>query len=362
MRKIGIFTFHNADNYGAVLQCYALHRYINKFLKCDVIDYRNSSIDLMSSYKRYYKKYSNIFGFMMSIYMKSTFEKRRKIFDDFRKKYLGIDEMQRIRKEDLKTLNNFYDIFMTGSDQVWNLNLTENDMTYFLDFVENKNERYSYAASIGDADAVKLTSEYIDEMMKFNKISVRELSTVEFLKNNYQIYSENNIDPVFLLTKEDWDSIAENYEQTGYLLYFVNGRCDKNTYYIVKKIANKKNLKIYYMANEDRKYQYLYLKHLTKISPMKLISIIKNAKFIVTDSFHVTAFSLIYEKEFLYDDRGFYNRRVIDLLEFLEVGGRLVSDFKDFNFLQRVDWETVRRKIEKARVKADTYFREVARK
>lgn len=362
MRKIGIFTFHNADNYGAVLQCYSLYRYFNKFSKCNVIDYRNRSIDVTSSYKRYYKKYRNILGFMMSIYMKPAFKKRRKIFNDFRKRYLGINGEQEMRREDLKALNDSYDVFVTGSDQVWNLNLTENDMTYFLDFVEDKNERYSYAASIGDINTIKLLPKCITEMMKFNKISVRELSTEKFLKDNYQIYSENNIDPVFLLKKEDWDSIAENFEQTGYLLYFVNGRCNQNTYYIVRKIAKEKNLKIYYMANEDRKYRYLYLKHLTGISPMKFISIIKNAEFIVTDSFHVTAFSLIYEKEFLYDDKGFYNCRVIDLLQFLGVDGRLVSDVENSNILQRVDWDVVHRNIEEARVKADIYFQGVVRK
>lgn len=359
MKKIGILTFHNANNYGAVLQSYSLCRFINKFSKCEVIDYRNSEIELMSSHKRYYSRHRNLLGMVMSICMKKTFEERGKLFDDFRKKYIKISGRIKGDKEELKELNYSYAAFITGSDQVWNLFLTKNDLVYFLDFVEDKNKRYSYAASIGDYNALSKNEICICELMKFRNISVREQSFVKRLEEDYRICAKSNIDPVFLLDRDEWDRIEEEFKKNKYVLYFVNGKCNDTTYNVVKKIAKDRHLTIYYMANEDRIYHYPNLKHLRRISPTKFISIIKNADFIVTDSFHVTAFSIIYEKEFLYDDYGFYNLRIIDLLALFQINGRRISDFLNMEMLKKIDWSLVRVQIKKEKIKAERYFREM---
>ena len=147
-KKVGIITYHNAINFGAVLQSYALNRYINNCgVECETIDYHSNKID--SSYRliRYQKGnlkllLNSFIGIKNNILKKIRFNKFKKNIVISKCKY---------DCDNVVSANDVYKTFITGSDQVWNLDLND-DVNYYLDFVNGDNKRNSYAASFGNID------------------------------------------------------------------------------------------------------------------------------------------------------------------------------------------------------------------
>lgn len=178
MKKIGIITFHRADNYGAVLQAAALQRAIIWMeYSCEILDYDARIIS---------KNYDVILKTSVVQALKSLLEyKERKhkkqVFDAFRNKQMLFSPP--IDKENLEIIADEYDKIITGSDQVWNYNLTASDGAYFLDFVQNSHKKLSYAASFGIGEIpVNKFAWYKDKLADFGHISVREKKGVELAK------------------------------------------------------------------------------------------------------------------------------------------------------------------------------------
>lgn len=219
MKNIGILTFHRAFNYGAVLQAYALRiTFIRLNCKCDIINY-SSYIDedynITPKYKGSVKEF--IFDFFR-IYPK--FMKKRK-FIGFYKNFLNVDFNNTIDINLLNGLNEIYDLFVSGSDQVFNLNLTNGDKTYFLDFVTDSSKKFSYSASFGlsylNTDDKNL---YTTLLAGFNKISVREIQGQKIIKDLLNIEPDITLDPSFLLDKETWKEKAVPNKYSDYILLY----------------------------------------------------------------------------------------------------------------------------------------------
>lgn len=356
MITIGILTFFNANNYGAVLQTYALTRYLNEIedVNAVVLNYKSPIIEENKYSRRYYNKYHNIAGYAFSLLNRRRFQKRNLIFDEFRKKYLCIDE-NKYTQDNIKQLNNLYDGFLVGSDQVWNSNLTGEDTTFYLDFVEDKRKKFSYAASIGEKSAV--TEKSANLVNDFTLVSVREKQAAEWLHRFTNRRINVNIDPVFLLSAQRWRECAQSMpKDTRYILYFVNGKCSPESDRFVKNLASENGIPVYYMANEDRAYRYVFYKHLYEKSPIDFINLIDNAEYIVTDSFHVICFSIILHKNFYYDTKGNYNSRVLDLLDELGLNDQIAGSKKRIDSGRR---HIVDKKLADLRKSADDYLREV---
>ena len=278
--KVGIITFHNADNSGAVLQAYALQKSLEKycFIRSEIIDYRCENIE-----KTKYIKIQNIKTALMSLYYKM----KRKKFDEFRKSYLKLSPKVYYKNNILNCKN--YDIYISGSDQVWNLECSGYDYTYFLNFVPNDKLKYSYAASLGTYNYKDDEITYIKNLlMKFDIISVREQSAVNILN---KIGLKNicvQCDPVFMLDVEDWKNIMSK-------------RLIKKKYVFVYLI--QKDINVIHNANVFAKgHNYKIINNKSSIefilhnSPREFLSWIFNAECIFTNSFHVAAFSLIFNK------------------------------------------------------------------
>jgi hypothetical protein len=178
MKKVGILTFQNANNYGAVYQAYGLQKTIEK-LNCqvEVINYDSQNMGLKSI--------------------------QTKNFNDFIHRYLNLTNEYVDKQQIPKT---YYDCIVSGSDQVWNPLLTFNDTTYFLDFVDKGVKKLSYAASIGLNDSLfKDNKEVFDKYIpSFDAVSLRENTHVSYIKT---IVNENtpvtaSIDPSLLLTAD----------------------------------------------------------------------------------------------------------------------------------------------------------------
>ena len=305
-KKIGILTFHDADNLGAVLQAYALKSVIeNEFgVSAQIINYKCKKISEVNLFK----KGMGIKGLLKSVPMSVYYKIKHNGFEKFRKERLDCSG-KAFHRHNIKEIQDLYDAFITGSDQVWNPECSDADSTYVLDFVSDKFKKYSYAASIGNYNITKSDSEWINSIAECNGISVREQSAEKMLKNVGIDNALVHCDPVMLLSNEQWKEIMEKpiIKQKYILVYLVLP--DVNVMKQANEYAEKHNCKI---INNKRSIEFILHN-----SPDEFLSWIYNADYIFTNSFHGTAFSLIFNKPVFADiemQDGSVNHRVADLL------------------------------------------------
>ena len=197
--KAGIMTFHRALNYGAVLQTYALCSFVNEFdVECEVVDYYSEPLE--STYKIFdFKKNNFVSAILKGLFKGAIIIKKRNGFNNFIENNVKISS-KKYSFSQLKQLNNLYDLFITGSDQVWSPSCVGFDEAYFLTFADD-GKKNSYAASIGSsAFSNEELQNYKQLIDRFALISFREKELVPIFE---KIASEKKIcsvvDPVFLL-------------------------------------------------------------------------------------------------------------------------------------------------------------------
>jgi len=363
LKKIAILTYHNALNYGAVFQAYALKEYLNRQenVEAEILNYGGVVAKYASKsflFKYCIKHPTYLFN------LTSRLKMMRK-FNEFRKEYLEISD-RLLNKKDVnnkkidKQLENF-DAFIVGSDQVWNPNLNSGDRTYLLDFTDK--EKYAYAASLGSFDDKKVMDEYFKNSLdKFSGISLRENSSLDNIKKYYKDELTTCLDPVFLLDMDEWkrlykkdikknasDNISQ-YSNADYVLYF---SLDMDTIKLKNaavSFAKKRNLKIIFVTDNERKERYKDLEHFGVASPSELLFLMDNASYIFTNSFHGTALSVILHKEFFVETNIASNNRILDLLENTSLEDRALLDGKFADSLDEkacsICWEKVDEKID----------------
>ena len=296
--KIGILTFHRAHNYGAMLQCYALSTYLQDIgYDVQIIDYypnyfRNEYRDhTLSSFIRLplRSKLSYLYEYIFDGTMKRT---RRKSFNNFLS-YLPLSKSM----DENNISYTGYDIIIIGSDQVWNKKLTCGEDNAFMGNLKHENNiLVSYAASTEISEDIFSQNEYYRSIIdNFDFISTRENAFCEYLKllGNKEII--NVLDPVFLLSESQWSRIAIKPKEDKYLLIYTVPT-DKRIYQYAEMVANSKKLKIIEIApriSKPLKHNCYYT-----ISPLEFVGFFKYADYVVTTSFHGTAFSILFRKQF----------------------------------------------------------------
>ena len=305
-KKAGILTFHDADNLGAVLQAFALSSVLENEcgVSAEIVDYKCKKITAT----KYPSRCGGIKDYIKLLPMHVYYAVKRHGFKSFRKKMLICSEKV-FTKENVKDGAKEYDFFITGSDQVWNPECSDGDSTYILDFVSDKRKKYSYAASIGNYELEKADSTWINAIKDYQKISVREKSAAEQLNNLGISEVSVHSDPVILLSDEQWKSVMSKriIFQKYVLVYLVLP--DVNVMNQAKEYAEKHNCKI---INNKKSIEFILHN-----SPSDFLSWIYHADCVFTNSFHGTAFSLIFNKQLFADiemENGRINNRVYDLL------------------------------------------------
>ena len=315
--KIAIITFQDAINYGAAMQAFALKQVMGEYGKCDIINYYNE-------FFHKYKEKKSVKDFVSLMLNTWTHEKKRGKFEKFQSNYLT-DFTKQYTDDELGELNSKYDLFITGSYQVWNLECSGNKTAYFLDFVEDNNKKASYAASFG---GTYLTNELLIKNMlsSFSNISIREESGKQFLKKLLGRDCPVVLDPTLLLDKEEW----KNYFQLGlneeYVLVYevLNG---SKLLSLAKQYAMEYHLTLKYITSSNR--PQLGIQCIRDASPEEWLQLIANSAYVFTNSFHGLAFSLIFEKQFaveLLPPPATTNGRLIELLQQLGLEERVISD------------------------------------
>lgn len=322
--KIGILTFHSANNYGAVLQAYGLQEYLIRLgHKVYIINYRPKY--LTSLYRTFVNETpkGSIF-----IKLKYTFRnlliapirfKRNIAFHKFRETFLNCIDF------DFNDVKNDFDIFIIGSDQIWNPQITNGfDKIFFGEFPAVRGKKIiSYAASAGSVSNINgiLEKGYIQKQLsKFFAIGVREKSLLKALDPTPCALT---IDPVLLAGKDVFSKIAHYMIKGKYLLLF-QVSYDYRVEGVALKIAREKGLPVIKINSSSESLKDKDI--ISNASPELFLSYIRNASYVVTSSFHGVAFSVLFERNFtsvcLNSASG---ERVYNLLQQLGLQNRIVT-------------------------------------
>lgn len=361
--KIGLITTHSVINYGAVLQAFALHKsIIDLGYDCEVINYypkeKISGKKNIYSFNSFRSAVSSLLLFF-NIKYKKDLEKKRKSFDAFLEHFFNISKENYSSYDEMKNKLPKYKALVCGSDQIWNLNLM-NDSVYFLEFssVYPKTQYIAYAPSISE----KLTdSQYnmlLQKVSHFSALSLREKNDASFLNNFSNRFFENVLDPVFLLDKSYWDNLGISMDiKSPYILCYEISS-DSNFSRALEMIRKKIPHKLICINTKP------YNKHnanilLTDVSLQNFLWLIKNASFVVTSSFHATAFSVIFKKDFYAVASAHRASRHISLLSQVGLQDRVVLDINNLtseNFTLSIDYSDVDKKLKKLRQYSINYL------
>ena len=368
-KNIIIVTFNKAHNYGAMLQEYALLKKTSEIGDSKILNY--DDFNIAKNYKYIGLGYGNFLRRVKIIIKYIIFLniniKRYNAFNNFEKKFIKLTENSCTSLENIANCISNVDILITGSDQVWNPQITNGlSDIYTLNFGKDNIKRISYAASLGSNKIAKeMQEEYKDKISKLDYISVREESGANALK---KIIKDKKIsvvlDPTLLLSRNDWEKIASEgiKEKNKYIIAYIVEKNPEQVK-IVDKISELTGLKVIHFEKIGHyknilKSAYIY-------GPESFVSLIKNAEYVVTTSFHATVFSIIFNKKFWVVPHKTTGSRVTDLLAKLGISNRAVNTLEEFNkkvYNEEIDYDNVNKILEKEREKSIKWLKDAIEK
>lgn len=359
--KIGILTFHCAHNYGAVLQCYALQETLKSMgHDVEVIDYRPQC--LIKPYEVFNIKWfirKNIFkSFIRIIIEIFLYRKRRKRFQNFNS-FINKELNLSVKVIDY-TLPDKYDVYIVGSDQVWNKKITWGmDPIYWGNFKRLSNQKLvTYAASMETSNIEDNVKPIIRKYLKnFDAISVREINLKNLLLNLYDKDIDLVLDPTLLASSSIWENIIEKPKINGKYVFIYQYGSDKNVIRIAKRIATQIGAKVLNLNNDVLKIGND--NSLFDTSPYQFLGYIKYASFVITPTFHGTAFSVILKKPF-YNVKfnSIENTRVGSLLKDLNLIDRIVLEDSSPDYSE-IDYNKVDSMLNSMQIKSINYLHKI---
>lgn len=356
--KVHFITRHAPANYGSLLQTIAMQKVINDLgYENEVIDYipkEESLFRLPLTQARMKKELdSNILkkciyiliSEIENIFMYRKFLKMRKQFLKMGPRCRNALELKNIYK------NNSEDIFITGSDQVWGPIATGTfDSAYFLDFAPAESRKLAFASSFGKSEFDEETiSDYKNYLSQYDKLAVREKVAVDIL-DTMGLSAQQVLDPTLLLTRNQWEKFLHSIKKPEkyVLIYQIHKNSEMDIY--AEKFAKKKNLPLIRVSSllhqKTRTGKFIYLPDFGEF-----LDLIKNATYLVTDSFHGTVFALTFNVQFieLLPNTGTSSRN-LNLLELTNLTDRIVKDLNRFDYADKqIDFTFANDSINKKR-------------
>lgn len=346
-KRIGILTFHRAINYGAVLQAFALYTTLQDEYDVEIIDYECKQIlknnNIESSRLKKFVKYI--------LYPRLMVDKNKRVkkFNFFVNKRLTLS--LEYNESNIGLADSNYDAFIVGSDQVWNLRVTGNDMNYFLKFT-NDNKKYSYAASFGGSPRVFENKKDVinSALSSFQSLLVREADAMEYIKKE-KISDDVKLtcDPVFLISRKEWVEklkLKKEKQKRKYIFVYIVAPDDYSMTFAMN-LAKEKNLDV--VVNQLYKGKRAYINGTIPrmdAGPIDFLQLIMNAECVVTTSFHAMAFSLIFNIDFYYElssDSKNKNSRLVSLADKFGVRDReIVNGISEPKI---IEWEKINQEI-----------------
>jgi hypothetical protein len=331
--KVKIITIHSIHNFGSVFQASALQQFLtNEGYDVEIIDYRPRYLDSgRNSLKTYVGRLLN-YGAYIS---------RKKKFDTFISNYMALTDDEYKNFDELKSLDNTADVFITGGDQLWNdYHFSGRDAAFKLTFV-SEGEKVAFGTSMGRDN---YTDDEINALLPsihdYKFVGLREKSSVDFLKNCGLEKVEHVMDPVMLLDKSFFEKAAIKPKIEKYaLLYLVDKtpQLDEVVDYITKNLG----LKIVHVCGFRKKCRCDYF--IKDSGPEEILGLLINAEFVISASFHATLFSVFFNKNFvsLLPNEN-TNARISEFLDLVGLKQRIVTNDKHLEVISKpVNYERV---------------------
>lgn len=345
--KASVITLHTVDNYGSVMQTYATQQILKKCgYDVEFVDYwRRDNLPqsraermLEGSTLQKLKPLWGINNFTrkatVSI-LKSVLEKQRSPMWRFLKEKVQLTKVRYYSYEELEANPPVADVYITGSDQVWNSIWNQGiDRSYFLDFAPAGKPRIAFSASIGreqlDTEEIPETKRLLE---KYSAISVREQSAVELLAS-MDIESTLVLDPTLMLEAEEWRKLAtkQKREKPYILIYQLNPNPQMDQY--AGQLAQKRGwdvIRIGFGRSDRRKGG----KCVMLPSVEEFLGLFCDAACVLTDSFHATAFSLNLGTDFISVLPGRFGTRIESITKLTRTENRILTSYDDLTVVDR---------------------------
>ncbi len=337
MKRLALITLQNANNYGAVLQTFAMQKVLGNYCKVVVLNYENRHISRSFDLIRITPTLRGILGVGKDVLRIFPRYRAIKKFKQFITSHFRLTTPLS-SNELVQGKAGGYDVYIAGSDQLWNPMCVSQsgqlDLHYFLDFAPDTARKISYASSVGGYQFTAEESITIKKnLSSFYRVSVREKNTQEYLVNILGKKVAHVLDPTLLLTKQDWltslnISPTVNVKEKYILLFTVpKVKLIRNA---VDYFAKKLGLKVIALdqgltagAKVDEQFR--------DAGPIEFIDLIANAEFVITDSFHGTCFALNFEKPFIAVTAGKHANRIESLLTLVGLEQNLAVTEADFD-------------------------------
>lgn len=342
--KAGILTFYKADSFGAVLQAYALQQAIGRMgVDCEFVDIQMPKRKVTVQQPAAASPAAAIFARRLQ----AAGEKRSALFEQFRRQYMHISRPYQ-PTEDIAA---DYDLFVAGSDQIWNLQIPDADSQYFLPFARPE-QRCSYAASFGGDPIPEKAREWVAaELKKFRALSVRESSGVDRIRELTDREASVCLDPTLLLDKQDWESLLDEEPAGEWVTLFLL-KYDEDLVAIARAEAERRNLPLRIITAAFM--PKLGMEAWVSTDVKQWLSAIRGAECVFTNSFHGLVFSMIFERPFrvkrLGGELASRNGRIEELLDFLQLSDGLEQ-------LVRPDYKVVWDKMSERRAASLAYLK-----
>ena len=358
--KIGVITFHRAINYGAALQTYALQKALSDLgFDVELIDYQCDYMEnlykLIGGFAQKTFK-QNIRAFINLIPAWKKMKSFRSMIATHTKLSPNVYDSVSIG-----TANNRYDVFITGSDQVFNYACSNFDKNYFLSFVKDEKKINSYAASFGISEIPKeYQSEYAKLLARFSHISVREKSGQQIVHDLIEKDCAIHVDPVFLLDADEWSKLAKKPAMDNYILIY---RLNKSNIIddFARKLARKTGKKIINIGQDMiDKIKNPDFEGDLSTSVEEFLGLFKYADYVVTNSFHGTAFSIIFNRNLYVEtkQKDFKkNDRAENLLKLTGLTDSIIETLDDCNLEISRDFKHAESVLRSERESALNYLR-----
>lgn len=353
--KVSIITRHAIANYGSLLQALALQHSIEQLgFEAEIVDYIREDEDYRNITKTLVEKsvFWNRNIFTRSIYhiiQKPLYLRTGYKFRKMQKKYLNLSRRTYRSLQDLKESAPSGDIYCTGSDQVWGMiGRDKYDRAYFLDYVNNKDAKcITYAASFGKANFTDdILNAYKKLLSKYSNFLVRENTAKQIINHLGFSTCHQVLDPTLLVSAEEWTRMLglKTIDEEYLLIYQLHKNLEMDKY--ARLVAKRYGLKLIRVSPSLhhilRGGKFRFLPELAVF-----LDYIKNARYMITDSFHGTAFAINFNVQFIDIYPGVTSTRNQSILQLFNLENRVITEYTNYNcFDDKIDYKLVNKKLE----------------
>lgn len=359
---VSVITLNSVKNYGSVLQTYATQSILQESgFDVSIVNYikpGSSNRELTTTWI----KNSNKNALLVGIALQPTIARWKYVFGRFTKNYLRLSDYKYQTEADFVGHPIVADAYCVGSDQVWNSSWNHGIIRpFYLSYAPESAFKFSFSSSIGKSKLDEWEKSETNSLLKeFNRISVREDNAVSILNEIGISNSVNIIDPTLLQTKQFWEELSENVKplhEEYLLIYQLNANNEFDRY--AEKIAKKMGLKLVRLCT---RYDQAFKPGKPVLIPSveQFVSLFQHAKFVLTDSFHGTAFSIKFNIPFISVYPHHFSSRIESILRLTGLEKRRLSNYFDYSLpAQQVNFEHANFALEAERQKALAFLQNI---